>query len=64
MDTKETKKEMKVKEAVEVFQDLDKMLTERISDLYEVKGGMQARHCYSYYRAKVWEALTILGARG
>ena len=34
---------------------LEQLLTERISDLHEVKGGMQARHAYIYYRKLVWD---------
>jgi len=33
------------------FKELEDLLTERISDLYEIKGAMQARHAYIYYRS-------------
>lgn len=36
----------KVKDFFEVVDDLEKLLTDRISDLHEVKGGVQARHAY------------------
>jgi len=38
------------------IQELDQLLTERISDLHQVKGGMQARHAYIFYRNLVWQA--------
>lgn len=50
----------KWKEADQEFRDLEKHLTERISDLHEVKGGMQARHAYMYYRYMLWSALEKL----
>jgi hypothetical protein len=40
---------------LEIIKDLEKLLTERIADLYEVKGMMQARHAYLFYRQKLWE---------
>ena len=40
----------KVKEALDEMDILENLLTERISDLYEVQGGMQSRHAYLYYR--------------
>lgn len=48
------------KEAFQILKQLEKLLDERITDLHEVKGGMQARHAYIYYRKLVWEALTLL----
>jgi hypothetical protein len=42
---------------VETLDELSKFLDERVSDLYQVQGGMQARHCYIFYRSKVWEAM-------
>jgi len=39
---------------VENLDELEALLADRISDLYEIKGGMQARHCYIYYRSLVW----------
>lgn len=49
-----------IKEAMETLDDLGKFLDERVSDLYQVQGGMQARHCYIFYRSKVWEARGLL----
>jgi len=49
-----------IKEAIETLDELQKLLTERISDLHEVKGGMQARHAYCYYRKYVWDAINLL----
>lgn len=44
-------------DAVETLDELSKFLDERVSDLYKVQGGMQARHCYIFYRSKVWDAM-------
>lgn len=49
-----------IEEAKSTLHDLDKLLTERISDLHEVPGGMQARHAYCYYRKFVWDAVSLL----
>jgi hypothetical protein len=49
-----------IKDAIETLDDLGKFLDERVSDLYQVQGGMQARHCYIFYRSKVWEAKDLL----
>jgi len=50
----------KVKDFFEVVDDLEKLLTERISDLHNVKGGMQARHAYCYYRRLLWDAKYLM----
>jgi hypothetical protein len=50
----------KVKSFFEVINDLEELLTERISDLHEVRGGMQSRHAYCYYRSLVWEAKYLM----
>tara|TARA_R110000868_G_scaffold406983_1_gene687839 strand:- start:82 stop:294 length:213 start_codon:yes stop_codon:yes gene_type:complete len=50
----------KVKNFFEVVDDLEKLLTERISDLHEVRGGVQARHAYYYYRSLLWEAKYLM----
>lgn len=47
----------KLNEAVGDLRRLEKLLTERVSDLHEVKGGMQARHAYIFYRSIVMEAI-------
>lgn len=57
----ETKSE-KIKEALEHLGELEKLLTDRITDLHEVKGGMQSRHAYCYYRKYVWEIQRMLKA--
>jgi hypothetical protein len=46
----------KVNDFFETINDLEKLLTDRIGDLHEVKGGMQARHAYILYRKLLWEA--------
>lgn len=33
---------------------LEKLLDERIVDLHQVKGGMESRHVFCYYRQLVW----------
>ena len=45
----------KLTEVLEKIDELENYLTERVADLYEVKGGMQARHAYAFYRKMVWE---------
>jgi hypothetical protein len=40
---------------LEKYDELDKLLTERISDLHEIKGMMQRRHAYIFYRKLLWE---------
>lgn len=56
MEKKYKIKSDKVNEITEALNDLEKLLTERISDLHDVKGGMQARHAYCYYRQLLWSA--------
>lgn len=46
--------------ALDGMEQLLKDLTERISDLHEVKGGMQARHAYCYYRHQLWAAMQTI----
>lgn len=50
----------KIEEALYELNELEDLLTERIADLHEVKGGMQARHAYVFYRRKVLEIINIL----
>ena len=50
----------KVDNFFEVIDDLELLLTDRIGDLHEVKGGMQARHAYCYYRSLLWEAKYLM----
>lgn len=50
----------KVDDFFEVVDELDNLLTDRISDLHEVKGGMQARHAYILYRKLLWEARVLM----
>ena len=53
-------KQDQIEHAFEVIDDLDHLLTERISDLHEVKGGKQSRHAYIFYRSKLWDIRYIL----
>jgi hypothetical protein len=50
----------KVKDFFQVISDLEKLLDERVVDLHEVRGGMQSRHAYCYYRKLLWEAKYIM----
>ena len=43
----------KISEVFKEIRELEELLTDRISDLYQVKGGMQARHAYIFYREKL-----------
>jgi flagellar motility protein MotE (MotC chaperone) len=47
-------------EIEERLKQLNTLLTERISELHEVKGAMQARHAFIHYRGIVWEAQRTL----
>ena len=47
--------DQKAKNLLEKVDELDKLLTERISDLHEIQGMMQARHAYIFYRKLLWE---------
>lgn len=42
-------------DALDTIKELEDLLTERIADLHEVKGCMQARHAYIFYRKLLWE---------
>ena len=53
-------KETKIKETLRILEELSHVLDDIISDLHNVKGGMQARHAYCYYRKYVWEAIAKL----
>ena len=50
----------KVSDFFEVVDGLEKLLTDRISDLNDVKGGMQARHAYILYRKLLGEAKYLM----
>lgn len=45
----------KAKELLEKVVEFEKLLTERIVELHEIKGMMQARHAYIFYRKLLWE---------
>lgn len=53
-------KKDKLEEINETIDDLEKLLSERIVDLHELKGGMQARHAYCYYRSLVWKVKYLI----
>jgi hypothetical protein len=46
----------KVKEFLAEVNELDELLTERISELHEVQGMQQCRHAYIFYRERLWTA--------
>ncbi len=50
----------KLDNALEILDDLSKLFDDRVSDLYQVKGGMQSRHAFMFYRDKVWSAMREL----
>jgi hypothetical protein len=50
----------KLDNALEILDDLSKLFDDRVSDLYQVKGGMQSRHAFMFYRDKVWGAMREL----
>lgn len=50
----------KVKKFFKKINHLEDLLTDRISDLHEVKGGMQARHAYILYKKLLWEAKYLI----
>lgn len=50
----------KAKDFFELVDELESLITERISDLHEVKGGKQARHAYILYRKILWEAKYLI----
>lgn len=45
----------KAKQVFESIDELEKLLTDRISDLHDIKGMMQSRHAYILYRKLLWE---------
>ena len=49
-----------LKEIIERIEELERLLTERVMDFHEVKGMMQARHAYIYYRKLVWDIKYLL----
>jgi hypothetical protein len=57
---KEMTQQEKVKEAISILNELEKLLDERIVDLHQIKGMMQSRHAYCYYRKYVWDAIRML----
>ena len=44
-----------VQEATELLKELGNLLTERISDLHDIKLGKEARHAFLLYRKYVWD---------
>lgn len=44
------------KDILDKLEAVEKLLSERISELHEVKGAQQARHAYVYYRSSVFGA--------
>jgi hypothetical protein len=50
----------KLNNALEILDELSKLFDDRVSDLYQVKGGMEARHAFMFYRDRVWGAMHLL----
>jgi len=50
-------KKKKMDDFLESVKDVEKLLTDRISDLADVKQGMQARHAYVFYRNTLMHAM-------
>jgi hypothetical protein len=50
----------KLDNALELLDDLAKMMDDMIVELHKVQGGQQARHAYIFYREKVWNAMSEL----
>ena len=50
----------KLDSALELLDDLAKMMDDRIVELHKAQGGQQARHAYIFYREKVWNAMSEL----
>lgn len=50
----------KLEDAMAEIDRLEGLLTDMISDLHNVKGGMQARHTFMYYRDLAWRVKYIL----
>jgi len=50
----------KLDSALEILDDLAKLLDDRIVELHKAQGGQQARHAYIFYREKVWNAMSEL----
>lgn len=50
----------KADDFIKIINELEKLLTERIVDFHEVKGYVQARHAYVFYRKLLWEAKHLI----
>ena len=48
--------------ALEKIKELDSLLTDRISDLHNVKMGMESRHTFILYRDRLWEIRDIVAS--
>ena len=44
----------------EIMANLENLMTERISDLYNVEGSMATRHSFLLYRRMVWDARNLM----
>ena len=52
---KTEKIEWNVEESIEILDELAKYFDDRVSDLYQVKGGAAERHAFIFYRSRIWE---------
>ena len=48
--------ESDVLELLGQFEEINKLMDQRIVDLHKVPGASQARHAYIYYRSLLWES--------
>jgi len=45
--------EQKANDIIDDLKTLNKLLTDQISDLHEMKGGIPMRHCFIFYRERL-----------
>lgn len=64
MKNKKTEKRQKIgetiEEVIEILDELHNYFDDRISDLYQVKGGASERHNFIFYRSVVTDAVEKL----
>lgn len=56
------KKTDNTKVILQVIEDFGKLLTDRVSDLYQVRGAIHYRHNFVHYRGILWEAREYIKA--
>lgn len=48
------------KDAMEDLEHLSRLMDDMISDMHNVKGGQQVRHCYMLYRDRIYDVQRTL----